>query len=196
MVEGIVNHLARRILHGIKSLSLPLIFIFTLVSVFQGFHRAIKVSFTILNFTLVITLFSVTTNPLSIVRALEKIGIPLKIAYGPALAIKLIPEIVSDALDSLLSFTLRGEFRKKISLGSVSKVLTALTAASLIKSQHLGAALAVKGFTSKTRKSMYEVTIGWAELARFSVFLGLFLLFLFFPSFALFTFTTIVSFFN
>lgn len=196
IIECFFNNVGRRILQGIKSLSLPLIFIFTLVSLFQGFHRAIKVTFTIFNFMLVIALFSVTTNPLSIVRALERVGIPLKIAYGPALAIKLIPEIVSDALDSILSFTLRGEFKKKVGLGSLSKVLTALTAASLIESQHLGAALAVKGFTSKTRKSIYEVDISWEEITRFSVFLGLFLIYLFFPSFILFNFTTLIPFFH
>lgn len=164
--EGVINKLGTRIIQGIKGILIPVFLIFVLVSLFQGIWRAFRVILIMLCFFVCFAIFSETTSPLDIVRALEWIGLSIKIAFGFALAIKLIPEISADALDSILSFTLRGEFKSKISLGEVSKVVSALTASSMIKAQYIGESLALKGLTSKNRHSIYSPTLGLGGKAR------------------------------
>lgn len=171
--EGMVNKLWGRLFEGVKSVFIPILIIFSMISFFRGIYQAAKVVLIILGFIVTFTTFIQTTTPSEIVRTLEKLRIPLKYAYGAALAIKLVPEIASDALDTILSFTLRGEFRTKVSLGSISKVVAALSASAITKTRYLGEALAVKGFASKTRKSTYYPHIGWIEIGRFCVFLSL-----------------------
>lgn len=172
-LEGVLNGIHRKILHGLRGVALPLLLVICLVGLFYNLIRAIRVLLLIICFITTITVFTSTTSPSNIVRALEKVGIPLKVAYVPALAIKLIPEIATAAQDALLSFTLRGEIKSRVHLGSISKVLTAISAASLTKTRYLGEALAVKGFSSERRVNIYSPHVGWKELLRLGVFISL-----------------------
>lgn len=173
IVEGVLNGIGRRIFVGIKSIAFPILIAFGLVSLFQGFTQGFKVILLMLTFIIIMASFTETTSPTSVVRALEVVHLPIKISYGVALAIKLIPEIASDALDSILSFTLRGEFKSKRSLGDISKILAALFASAITKSKYIGEALAIKGFASKKRRSIYTPNVSWKETIRFLIYFAL-----------------------
>lgn len=173
LIEGTINKLERQIFHGIKGVIFPLLIAFSIITLFEGVFRGFRVIIMMINFIIIISSFSETTRPMSIVRALEKCKLPIKISYGITLAIKLIPEIASDALDSILSFTLRGEFKSKVSLDGISKILAALSASAITKSKYLGEALAIKGFTSPSRKSIYTPQIGWREIIRGMIYAGI-----------------------
>jgi energy-coupling factor transport system permease protein len=108
----------------------------------------------------VIILFVATTNPSEFAASLNKLGVSYKVSYSVALALRYIPDTISEYQDISLAQQARGiEMSKKESLGkrlrAMSAILIPLIMSSMERIDTVANAMELRGFGKNRKRTWY-----------------------------------------
>ena len=108
----------------------------------------------------VIILFVATTNPSEFAASLNKLGVSYKVSYSVALALRYIPDTISEYHDISLAQQARGiEMSKKESLGkrlrAMSAILSPLIMSSMERIDTVANAMELRGFGKNRKRTWY-----------------------------------------
>lgn len=108
----------------------------------------------------VIILFVATTNPSEFAASLNKLGVSYKVSYSVALALRYIPDTISEYHDISLAQQARGiEMSKKESLGkrlrAMSAILIPLIMSGMERIDTVANAMELRGFGKNRKRTWY-----------------------------------------
>ena len=108
-------------------------------------ERSLALTFRVMSLALTFLIIFSTTNPTALAMFLENLGIPVTVTQSIILMWRLIPLVLRDLVDSILSLRLRGFPRWK--------TLVPVTAVSLERAYKLSQTLYIKGFAWSSRRT-------------------------------------------
>lgn len=126
-------------------------------------ERALALVSRITALALTVLIVVSTTNPTALAMFLEKLGLPIVISQSIMLAWRLIPLVLRDLVESMLSLRLKGYPRWK--------TLTPVTAVSLERAYKISQTLYIKGF-AWSKKRTYIGEYGDTKLGLPIIFLS------------------------
>lgn len=108
-------------------------------------ERSLALTFRVMSLALTVLILISTTNPTALAMFLENLGIPITVTQSIILMWRLIPLVLRDLVDSILSLRLRGFPRWK--------TLIPVTAVSLERAHRLSQTLYIRGFAWSNRRT-------------------------------------------
>ena len=174
LIEILLIHMLKDSLLLIKSIVPLLILILFLTTLFGGLPRGMSLVLRLVIGTLVFSIFFTTTNPYELSKLLEKLKIPQKYAYIPALSMSLLPRTFKDANDTFETLMFRGELSSSY-FSYIPKTLALIIASALYRSEFIAQSLYIRHFGNENRKvyikhkfhiddltkSIYYILIAW-----------------------------------
>lgn len=151
----------------------------TLTLVFGGPHRSLTILIRLISGSMMFSLFFSTTNPYELSKSLERLKIPQRIAYIPALTISLIPRTAKDATDTFETLLFRNEIQGSF-FRWIPKTIAILIATALYRSNFIAQSLYIKNFGLKSRKIIITKSIEKFELIKlvYWIFISIFFIIL------------------
>lgn len=150
-IEAYLINLFRDSLLLLKTIFPLLLVVFLLTAFFGGLPRSLTIVLRLILGALSFSIFFSTTNPYDLSKLLEKLKIPQKFAYLPALSMSLLPRTFKDANDTFETLLFRGELSSSF-FTYIPKTMALIIASALYRSEFIAQSLYIRHFGNENRK--------------------------------------------
>ncbi|MEX0568417.1 MAG: energy-coupling factor transporter transmembrane protein EcfT [Candidatus Njordarchaeota archaeon] len=174
-VEAVIGRVLKNILSFIWGIKSFLILIAIVSLLLYSPPRAISIILRIIDGTIIIILFVITTNHTKLMMALEQIHVPSSIIMGIQLALRSIPLISKDAEEATEALILRRELRVGFPIRGITTLLAVIILSAIERAECLAEALTAKYFGA-TKKRTYITEIKYTPYSIIQVAIKIMLL--------------------